>query len=428
MSSLYFLYYLRSIEHDWERKSTGTTFSAITGSVLRNQEVPLAPLPEQRRIVDAIETQFTRLDAAVTALERAQANLARYRASVLQAAVEGRLVPTEAALARREGRDYEPADVLLDRILEARRAKWEEERWAYEIERAKKKAAQAERKAGGLPYYIRDLPEKSWIDRTEEEYAPYLPKGDTWKEKYDEPEPPDTEKLPELPEGWVWINIQQLADVQTGATPLRSNDAYYEEGTIPWVKSGAVNRAFVDKAEEYITPLALEETSVKLFPVGSLLVAMYGEGRTRGKVTELRIEATTNQACAGLIFNGTAALCKPFVKIFFMENYDKIRRESSGGVQPNLNLTKIRTTALPLPPLAEQHRIIVEAEWLLSMVEELEGTIEANLTRAERLRQAILKRAFEGRLVEQDPDDEPASALLARIQDPHEEPKQLELL
>ena len=129
--------------------------------------VPLAPLPEQHRIVAEIETQFTRLDATVTALQRVQANLKRYRASVLQAACTGRLVPTEAELARAEGRSYEPADQLLQRILQERRTKWEAEQLAN-------------MKAEGK-----------------------VPKDDRWKSKYSEPVKPDTSELPELPEGWV---------------------------------------------------------------------------------------------------------------------------------------------------------------------------------------------------------------------------------
>ena len=135
--------------------------------MLRSHELPLPPLPEQHRIVEAIETHFTRLDAAVAALKRVKANLKRYRASVLKAACEGRLVPTEAELARAEGRDYEPADVLLKRILAERRAKWE----ADEL---------AKMTAKGNP-----------------------PKDDRWKAKYKEPQPPDTSDLPELPEGWA---------------------------------------------------------------------------------------------------------------------------------------------------------------------------------------------------------------------------------
>ena len=161
-------------------------------AVLRCKPIPLAPLPEQHRIVAEIETQFTRLEAGVAALKRAQANLRRYKASVLKAACEGRLVPTEAELARAEGRDYEPADVLLERILAERRARWEAEQWEKEIERAKKKAAQAKRKAAGLPARIRDLSDDEWQDLPEEIYGRFLPKNDKWKQKYKEPEPPDT--------------------------------------------------------------------------------------------------------------------------------------------------------------------------------------------------------------------------------------------
>ena len=131
----------------------------------------MLPSTEQHRIVAEIEKQFTRLDTAVAALKRTQANLKRYRASVLKAACEGRLVPTEAELARKEGRDYEPADRLLACILNERRAKWEADQLA-------KMQAQGK-----------------------------VPKDDTWKEKYQEPTGPDTTDLPKLPEGWVWASL-----------------------------------------------------------------------------------------------------------------------------------------------------------------------------------------------------------------------------
>jgi type I restriction enzyme S subunit len=358
----YFWYWFLSI--NLAELSSGSNVPQINHGDISSIAVPLAPLPEQRRIVAEIETQFTRLDAAVAGLERAQANIRCYKAAVLQAACEGQLVPTEAELAHAEGRDYEPADQLLARILAERRARWE---------------------------------------------AAHPGK------RYKEPAPPDMENLPELPEGWVWANVGQMADVGTGATPLRSNRAYYEDGTIPWVKSSALNDLFVDSAEELITELALTETNVKVFPAGTLLVAMYGEGKTRGKVSELKIDAATNQACAALLFDDLSLGCKPYIKVFFQKNYDDIRRLSSGGVQPNLNLSIIRGTAVPLPPLTEQHRIVAEVERRLSLVAALEASVEAALARAGRLRQAVLKQAFEGRLVPQDPDDEPASVLLERI-------------
>ena len=293
-------------------------------------------------IVAEIEKQFSRLDEAVANLKRVKANLKRYKA-----AVEGRLVETEAELARREGRSYETGAQLLQRILETRRSQW---------------------------------------------------KG---KGKYKEPAAPDTTDLPELPEGWVWASVEQMAEVGTGATPLRSKREYYDDGKIPWVTSGALNEEFISAADEYITDLAVQETNAKVFPAHTLLVAMYGEGKTRGKVSELLIDATTNQACAAIVMEGISAHVRDYAKLFFLKNYEDIRRLSSGGVQPNLNLSHIKATAIPLPPLVAQHRIVAEVDRRLSLVREVETQVDANLTRAERLRQSILGRAFSGKLVYQ---------------------------
>ena len=164
------------------------------------------------------------------------------------------------------------------------------------------------------------------------------------------------------------------------------------------VTSGALNKPFVDDAEEFITPLALRDTNAKLFPKGTLLVAMYGEGKTRGKASELRIDAATNQACAALVFDSDRAILKRFVKVFLEKNYDDIRLLSSGGVQPNLNLSLVKATVVPIPPLSEQQRIAAEVERRLSVVDEVEAGVQQQLRRAERLRQAILKRAFAGKL------------------------------
>ncbi|MBI5920784.1 MAG: restriction endonuclease subunit S [Betaproteobacteria bacterium] len=249
------------------------------------------------------------------------------------------------AAARRDGRGYETGAQLLQRILETRRSQW---------------------------------------------------KG---KGKYKEPAAPDATNLPELPEGWVWASVEQLGDVGTGATPLRSRRDYYEGGKIPWVTSGALNEEFVSAANEYITDLAVEETNAKVFPAHTLLVAMYGEGKTRGKVSELLIDAATNQACAAIVMEGLSERAREFTKLFFLKNYDDIRRLSSGGVQPNLNLSHIKATAIPFPPLAEQHSIIAEIDRRLSLVREVEAQVDANYTRAERLRQSILKTAFSADLV-----------------------------
>lgn len=326
--------------------------ASISSKTLANAVPFIAPpLNQQKRIVAEIEKQFSRLDEAVTNLKRVKANLKRYKAAVLKAAVEGRLVETEASIARSEGRPYETGEQLLQRILETRRS------------RALKAGTQTGRKG-----------------------------------KYKQPAESDITELPELPEGWVWVTVEQLGDVGTGATPLRSRRDYYEDGEIPWVTSGALNEEFVSAADEYITRLAVEETNAKVFPSHTLLVAMYGEGKTRGKVSELLIDAAINQACAAIVMQGLSERVRDFTKLFFLKNYDDIRRFSSGGVQPNLNLGHIKAIAIPFPPLVEQNRIVAEVDRRLSLIHEVEARVDANLMRTERLRQSILGKAFSGQI------------------------------
>jgi len=195
----------------------------------------------------------------------------------------------------------------------------------------------------------------------------------------------------ELPTGWQWRRVGELATVGTGATPARSNEAFYRGGTIPWITSSAVNEPFVDAADQFVTDQALQQTNLTLYPAGTLLVAMYGEGKTRGKCSELRIAATTNQALAALQSDSTV---RPWLKLFLEHNYDNTRRIASGGVQPNLNLGLIRAIRLPLPPAEDQKLIVAEVDRRLSIVREVEAEVDANLKRAQALRQAVLARAF----------------------------------
>jgi type I restriction enzyme S subunit len=343
---------------------TGTQLPHVSGKRIESFEFPLAPKPEQQRVVEVIESYLTRLDDAVATLERVERNLKRYRASLLKSAVEGRLVPTEAALAKQQGHSYEPAYVLLQRILVERRRRWSE---------------------SGK------------------------------KGKYQEPEPPDTGCLPDLPEGWCWATIEQLADVGTGATPKRGIDRFWKDGTIPWVTSSVVNDRRVVSPSEFVTDAALAETNLTLYPPGTLLVAMYGEGKTRGMISELAIEAATNQALAAIVLEGEAILIRDWLLVFFMHNYMELRRAASGGVQPNLNLGIVKAIVIPLPPMEEQKRITGEAESMLSMSESVGQSVAVQKARSSRLHQSILKWAFEGKLADQVADDEPASKLLQRI-------------
>ena len=341
----------------------GTSYPAVRDGDVFSQKVLLPPLAEQRRTVAAIETQFTRLDASAAALRRAQANLKRYRASVLKDACEGRLVPTESELSRSEGRDYEPAGILLKRILAERRARWE---------------SQVKRRG-----------------------------------KYKEPSTPDASDLPELPEGWVWSAIGQCFEVYVGATPRRAREDYWN-GAVPWVSSGEVSFNRITSTRESITIEGLKNTSTDLHPAGTVLLGMIGEGRTRGQVAILDIPACNSQNSAAIRVS-EAGTSPEFVFYFLRSQYQETRQIGSGNNQPALNKSRVQEILFPLPPLAEQRRIVAEVERRLSVIQQVEATVEASLARAERLRQSILKQAFSGKLVPQDPDDEPASALLERI-------------
>jgi len=361
----YFKYLLASLRLVQLDKSTAVPglsrddYNAVT--------VTIAPPGEQDGIVAEIEKQFSRLDQAVASLQRVKAQLKRYKASVLKAAVEGRLVETEADRARREGRSFETGAELA--------------------------AQESANAAGGrtpgaaLPYETGEQLLKRILDTRRSQW-----KG---KGKYKEPVAPDNTGLPELPEGWCWSSTDQLAEVGTGATPNRSNAAYFDGGDIPWVTSAVVNEPFVDKASELVTRAALLQTNLTLYPPGTLLVAMYGEGKTRGKCSELRITAATNQALAAVQADPSV---RSYLKMFLEHNYEETRKAASGGVQPNLNLSLVRAIRVPLPPLPEQHRIVAEVDRRLSIVREVEAEVGANLKRAQALRQSVLGAAFSGRL------------------------------
>ena len=363
IDSSYAYYYLLRSKELVEGLGGGTTFKEISGARAARIPLALAPLPEQHRIVAEIEKQLTRLDASVAALERVRANLKRYRASVLKTACEGRLVPTEAELAHAENRDYEPAVRLLQRILAERRARWQSQ-----------------------------------------------PKR---RRKYKAPTPPDTSTLPKLPEGWMWNCVGECFDVYVGATPRRARLDYWN-GDISWVSSSEVSFTRIRATRESITHQGFRTSSVDLHPEGTVLLGMIGEGKTRGQVAILDIPACNNQNSAAIRVS-EVGLPPEYVFYFLWGQYDATRRIGSGNNQPALNKSRVQEIALPLPPLAEQHRIVAEIERRLSVIQQAEAVVGASLKRAGRLRQSILKQAFSGKLVPQDPADEPASALLERI-------------
>jgi type I restriction enzyme, S subunit len=214
---------------------------------------------------------------------------------------------------------------------------------------------------------------------------------------------------------WHVQRIGELSEVGTGATPKRGRDDYYAGGTIPWITSGAVNSGRIQAAEQYITEKALAETNCKVFSAGALVVAMYGEGMTRGKVAWLEIDAATNQAVA-VLHEFSEAILPEYLSWFLHWNYLAIRKLAAGGVQPNLNLGIIRNIEVRFPEqAAEQRRIVETIRDSLSWLDSVASEHTAAWKLLDHLDQATLAKAFRGELVPQNPNDEPAAVLLERI-------------
>jgi type I restriction enzyme S subunit len=197
--------------------------------------------------------------------------------------------------------------------------------------------------------------------------------------------------------GWKEKKIEEISRVGTGGTPLKGNKEYYG-GLIPWVTSKSTSNFFVSKPDDYITDLAVKETNCKLNPIGTLLIAMYGQGKTRGQVSELLIEASTNQAIATVLIK-SKEIVNSFVKYYFLFNYEKMRQMAEGGPQLNLNLNKIKKMIITVPTLPEQQRIVDKLEKLSEKIRELRELQKSQLEDIKKLEKAYLREAFRGELI-----------------------------
>ncbi|MBB5273114.1 restriction endonuclease subunit S [Quisquiliibacterium transsilvanicum] len=327
---------------------------------------------QQERIVDKLEELLSDLDAGVAELDAARKKLERYRQALLKAAVEGALT----AEWRAGNPPSETGAQLLQRILTERRARWE---------------------AGQLAKF--------------EQQGKAPPKN--WKDKYVEPAKPDVSDLPMLPEQWVWTSLGECFQVLVGATPSRKETRYWG-GPIPWVSSGEVRFTRIKGTRETITQAGLENSSTRINPAGSVLLGMIGEGKTRGQVAILDMPAANNQNCAAIWVSETPAPPE-YVFSWLWSQYEQTRRGSSGNNQPALNKSIVERVVMPLPPLAEMQEIVRLVDHALDQIERQHSAIDHALRHSAAQRQNILRAAFAGELVPQDPDDEPASVLLARI-------------
>lgn len=323
----------------------------IEGSVL-----PLPPSSEQRRIVARLDELDTSRKSAEEALAAIPELLSTLRTSVLVAAFRGELT----AAWRSANRDVHPAADLLAIIRSDR-----ELRQVKAIE----PATEAADGVTGLG-------------------------------------------LSALPPGWCWARLMDIARIGTGATPKRGNVRYWEGGTVPWVTSGAANLSLVTEPTALVTSAALAECNLTMYDPGTLLIAMYGEGKTRGLCTELGIRACTNQALAAVELDPQAELYRSYVRAYLLLAYARTRESAAGGVQPNLNLGHIRNIRIPLAPKEETLQLMEAVDRVLRTFGILTSELHDMRTELSTLTQTILARAFRGELVEQDPADPPATTLL----------------
>ena len=282
-------------------------------------------------------------------------NTKKLRQKILDLAIHGKLVPQDP--------NDEPASVLLERI------KAEKERLIQEgkIKRSKKSKVPSD-----TPHY---------------ENVPF-----------------------EVPSSWMWTTLGEVGTWQSGGTPSRFNKSYYG-GNIPWLKTGDLNDGLITDILESITEEAVSNSSAKLNPIGSVLIAMYGA--TIGKLGILTIPATTNQACCACVeYLGITQL---YLFYFLLSQREAFVAKGGGGAQPNISKEIIVNTYFPLPPYAEQQRIVAEIERWFSLIDIIENGKEDLQTSIKQAKSKILDLAIHGKLVPQDPSDEPASELLKRI-------------
>ncbi len=384
LNAKYVFYFSWTLKLD--ELSRSTTVPSIRKTDVAAIIFPLPPYSEQQRIIDEIEKQFSRLDAAVDVLQRVERNLDRLRKGTLKTAVEGALVPSEAELARAERRDYESADVSLQRMLRERRAKWELDQLAKMREQGK------------------------------------APKDDKWKAKYDEPVQRDISRLPSLNEGWTWATVEQLAAFGANSItdgPFGSNlktEHYTTEGPRVIRLQNIGDGVFNDETA-HISRQHFEKLLKHRVKPNDIVIAALGETLPRACIVPAYVgDAIVKADCIRVEPNSEITSSK-FLNISLNSEPTRQRTASvvHGVGRPRLNLGEIKSIVLPLPPLSEQRRIITEVEHRISVIEALKTLVVKALRRASILRQKILEDAFAGRLILQDSADEPAHELLEKI-------------
>ena len=459
MDAKYIYYYVSSqaFRNEAERYMTGAVGQKrVSTTYLKQSTIPVAPLDQQKRIVEEIEKQFSRLDMAVENLKRVKANLKRYKAAVLKAAVEGRLVELEAELARRlsacdaqagEGRNlptprpgvfyvyaircddnsiyightdnlarrweehlagqgaewtkqHKPIQIVHYEEYSSRQEATDREKWLktgfgrkwIKREIAAGRARQVGYETGAqLLQRILETRRQQWLARADKA-------GGTGRGKYKEPTAPDTSNLPELPEGWVWATMPQLGELNRGKSKHRPrDDERLYGGPYPFIQTGDVRKSdgVITEYSQMYSEFGLQQS--RLWPVGTLCITIAANIAETGI---LKFAACFPDSVVGFLIEDGATTTQ-YVEYFIRTAREKLERFAPATAQKNINLEVLQAVAVPLPPLAEQHRIVAEIDRRLSLLRDTEAQVDANLKRAERMRQSILAKAFAGLLVQE---------------------------
>lgn len=381
----FIFYFLRSIEKALDRKGTGTTFKAVSGYIIKNEKVNLPPLPEQRAIVAKVEQLFSELDNGIASLKKAQEQLKVYRQAVFKWAFEGKL--TEKW--RKENKDkLKTAEELLEKIKEERRKCYEQELADYKTGKTKTK-----------PKPPKELP-----PFTEKELA----------------------ELPQLPEGWEWVRLGYVIEEPKYGT---SKKCTYDKKGVGVLRIPNIDSGKIDAADLKFADFDEGEKSIYQLREGDLLtIRSNGSVDLVGKCSLIRKEDEK------FLFAGYLIRLRPYKNIIYpkflldvLSSYNlriqiESKVKSTSGVN-NINSDEIKSLNVPFCLFEEQHAIVQEIETRLSIADKLEQTITEGLQKADVLRQSILKKAFEGKLlsakeletVRKDPEWEPAEKLLERI-------------
>ncbi|MCY8488065.1 restriction endonuclease subunit S [Bacillus atrophaeus] len=313
---------------------------------LESYPFALPPLSEQKRIADKVERLLSKIEEAKQLIEEAKETFELRRAAILDKAFRGELTRKW----RRTNVNIEDAEILYSKIKESKRGK-------------RKKTKE--------------------INVDELRYS--------------------------IPSNWKWVRLGDVFTITSGGTPKKTVPEFYD-GNIPWVKTGEIKWNYIYESVEKITPDAVANSSAKILPKNSVLVAMYGQGLTRGRASILGIEATCNQAVCALLPNDY--ILPEFLYYYFMEGYQRFRQIAKGGNQENLSATVISEFIFPLPPLEEQGVIVDIVQGIFTKESMIQEVIEMNI---DHLKQSILSKSFRGELGTNDLSEESAIELLKEV-------------